>query len=334
MPKKHFSEITSLKGLFILIIVLHNASLVNPVFPNIPGIPYICMFGGIFGNSMFFMLSGFLLSVTYKDQITSARISFQDYIRRRLVKLYPLYLLTNIVSLIISIWRYGISGLQLEKLAFTRLLQNGGGLKANNPYNAPSWFISALIVCYTVYFLLCRISGSSIRYRCALFLGIAWGYALSILNLSIPFSYAGNGVAFMNFFIGCIIAEYFPKIRSSSHKWIRPTVFISLLGIGFLFLNYGVEVICGSVETAASFVISPMIVYLALSDGLCSRLLRLRPLVCLGKISASIFFWHLPVLYIMQDLVVSGEVLENGLFIVYLAVLILWSILSNRLLER
>lgn len=113
-----------------------------------------------------------------------------------------------------------------------------------------------------------------------------------------------------------------------------PHCFISLLGIGFLFLNYGVEVICGSVETAASFVISPMIVYLALSDGLCSRLLRLRPLVCLGKISASIFFWHLPVLYIMQDLVVSGEVLENGLFIVYLAVLILWSILSNHLLER
>lgn len=334
IEKRQFSELTSLKGLFILIIVLHNASLVNPVFTGVPGMPYISLFGGDFGNSMFFMLSGFLLSTGYRHRISSGCVSFQDFMRRRLLKLYPIYLVTNIVALVISISRYGTSGLQLEKLAFTLLLQNGGGLKADNPYNAPTWFISALMVCYTAYYVICRFARTSTRYQCMLFLGIAWGYTLTVSELSIPFCYTGNGVGFMNFFIGCAMAEYLPNLKSSIHKWLRPAVFVSLAGIGYLLLGYGVEIICGCVASAAAFVISPMIVYLSLSDGLCARLLRCKPLVYLGKISSSIFFWHLPVLYIMQDLLVSGEALGDLLFIAYLTVLFLWSMLSRRLMEK
>ncbi len=331
--KRFFPELTSLKGLFILVIVLHNTSLVNPVFQNVPGIPYITLFGGIFGNSMFFMLSGFLLSIGYRERIASGGVSFQSYMHHRLAKLYPLYLVTNIVALLISVFRYGASSIQLEKLAFTLLLQNGGGLTAANPYNAPTWFVSALLVCYAAYYAIRRIARTVTGYRCLLFAGIAWGYALIVLQLSVPYCFEGNGIGFMNFFIGCILAEYWPG-PDSRRTWFRPAVFATLLGIGYLLLKFGVEIICGNVHSAAAFVISPMIIYLALSNGLCARLLRLKPLVYLGKISSSVFFWHLPLCYLLQDLLASGGTLGEALFVVYLVVLLLCSAAVNHLMEN
>ena len=238
------------------------------------------------------------------------------------------------VALLIEINRYGPSALGLERLAFTLLLQNGGGLKADTPYNAPTWFVSALFVCYAVYYLVCRLAKTSTCYQCGLILLISWGYALGVLELSAPYCHTGNGLAFMNFFIGCILAEYLPQMEENLHKWIRPTVFLSLVGIGYLFLNYGVGIICGNVNTAAAFVICPMIIYLALSNGICAGFLKLKLLVSLGKISFSIFFWHLPLLYIMQDLMASGNALNVSLFGGYLVCLLLWSIVYNYLQRR
>ena len=88
---------------------MHNTSLVNPVFQNIPGIPYIELYGGDFGNSMFFMLSGFLLSAGYRNRLSSGTVPFQDYMLRRLAKLYPLYLITNLAALMIDIFPSAIS---------------------------------------------------------------------------------------------------------------------------------------------------------------------------------------------------------------------------------
>ena len=332
--KKFYPELTSLKGLFILVILLHNTSLVNPVFQNIPSIPYIELYGGDFGNSMFFMLSGFLLSAGYRNRLSSGTVPFQDYMLRRLAKLYPLYLITNLAALMIDIFRYGASSIQLEKLAFTLLLQNGGGLKAVNPYNAPTWFVSALLVCYAAYYGICRIAQNPTGYRCLLAAGIALGYTLAVKNLSVPYCFEGNGVGFMNFFIGCLLAEYRHLLTGSHLKWLRPAALGLLLGIGYLLLNYGVEIICGNVHSAAAFVINPLVVFLALSGGLVSRFLCLKPLVYLGKISSSVFFWHLPLCYLLQELLASGNTLTEPLYIVYLVVVLLCSVISHKLIEN
>ena len=63
-----------------------------------------------------------------------------------------MYALSNIAALLLNVWQYGISAVNLKKIAFTFLLMQGGGLEAGNPYNSPTWFVSALMVCYVVYF--------------------------------------------------------------------------------------------------------------------------------------------------------------------------------------
>ena len=55
--KGYFGTLTSLKGLFILIIVLHNTLAVTPLFSGVPGTAFLILFGGSLGNSMFFLLS-------------------------------------------------------------------------------------------------------------------------------------------------------------------------------------------------------------------------------------------------------------------------------------
>lgn len=332
--QQQFPALTALKGFFILIIVLHNTSLVDPLFDAIPGVAFITLYGGALGNSMFFLLSGFLLAWGYRERIMAGRISLQDYLLRRLKKIYPLYLITNIVALLTAISRYGISALQLEKLAFTLLLQNGGGLGQGGPYNSPTWFVSALFVCYAAYYAVCRFAGTPTRYRCLVALGIAWGYTLTVLKLELPFCYEGNGTGFMNFFLGCAMAELLPRMKKENHKWLRPAIMAALLESVYLLLRYGVEIICGNSSTAFAFVICPMILYLAFAEGLCTKVLQLKPFVYLGKISTSVYFWHLPLYFVLQDLLAAGGSLGEKLYMGYLLVLLVWSAASNRLIEN
>ena len=85
--KGYFRSLTSLKGLFILIIAVHNTLLVTPLFSGVPGVAFIKLFGGALGNSMFFILSGMPLSFLPVSDTTHRKIP-----ANRSVRLYFLLL--------------------------------------------------------------------------------------------------------------------------------------------------------------------------------------------------------------------------------------------------
>lgn len=331
--RKQFDALTSLKGLFILVIVFHNTMSIHPLFDSVPGSAFITLFGGSLGNSMFFILSGFLLSHSYRDQIMMHSISLKSFLLKRLKKLYPMYLITNIVALFLAILQYGISVINLKKIAFTLLLQIGGGLETGNPYNSPTWFISTLFLCYIVFFFISYHSKTTTHYCCAIAVGIIWGYTFMNANVMLPFCYPESGLGLMNFFIGCVLAQLYPLISQKTHKWLHPFSYFVLLFSFFLFFKYGVEIICGNVDTAFAFVICPLIFYLAMVDGPCSKILQQKPLVYLGKISISIFYWHL-VIYnafsIIFSLCVPGGVIQEKHYLLYVAMMIAWVVISRR----
>lgn len=286
---RNFRSLTALKGIFILIIAVHNTLAITPLFSGVPGTAFLILFGGILGNSMFYILSGFLLSAGYRDRIRSHSICFPDYLLRRLKKLYPLYLLSNGAALVIDLVRYGISALQVDKLVFTLLLVRG-------PYNHPTGFLCSLFVCYILFFAACHFARSSTHYISYLVTGVIAGYMLISLDLDLPYLTSGTGTAVMNFAIGCLLAEGFPRIPERCHRWLQPGCLVLVPLLLYLMLAYGVEIIAGDIKVCFSFALCPMILYLAFAKGPCSRLLQLRAFVALGSISSSVFFWHL-VLY-------------------------------------
>lgn len=332
-----FSSLTSLKGIFILVIAFHNTMLVHPLFDAVPGSAFLSVFGGALGNSVFFVLSGFCMAYGYRDRITSHVISFRDFLWRRLKKLYPLYLITNLVSLFLDTVQYGMSAINLEKIASILLLKMGGGLRTDGPYNAPTWFLCTLFLCYVVFFFCCYYSKTPTQYWCAIALGIISGHALACADISLPFCSSGNGIGLMNFFVGCALAEVYPLISQRVRKWAVPLSFFVLLFCFYLFFAYGTEIICGNVNAAFAFVIAPLIIYLALADGPFNRILRLKPLVSLGKISSSIFFWHLVVYYafsILFSVFAPGHEIREKHYFIYFAIMIVWSIASNAVYKR
>lgn len=312
-------SLTSLKGIFIWIIVLHNTFLLDTVLDHLPGMPFIRLFGGSLGNSMFFMLSGFLMAIGYREKIAQRQISFEDFLCRRLKKLYPMYALSNIAALLLNVWQYGISAVNLKKIAFTFLLMQGGGLEAGNPYNSPTWFVSALMVCYVVYFAGACLTKNKTAYRVMLVTGVGIGYYLCSAEWNVPACYPGNGVAYLNFFLGCILAEVYPQIKNC-RSLLKPACVFAVAGSLYLMMRYGVEVISGGSATAFSFVICPMVLYLAYEEGLCRRVLEWKPLLYLGNISMGVFYWHL-VLYMAMRFALGGmTVTRYGAFVLLLLV--------------
>ena len=328
--KGHFQALTSLKGLFILIIVLHNTLDIIPVFSHVPGKAFLVLFGGMLGNSMFFILSGFLLSMAYRQRIQSHGLPFRDYLLRRLKKLYPMYLLSNAAMLAIEVIHYGVSVINIEKIVFTLLLVKG-------PYNNPTWFVCALFVCYILYFMAAYFAKSSTQYLSFMTLGVFVGYVLMDADLGILFLGSANGMACMNFFLGCLLAEVWPLLSRKVHRWLQPLVLVLLPLLMLLLLGYGVEIIAGDVKVCFAFAVCPMILYLALVKGPCSRILQFRGFVALGNISSFIFFWHLVLYFVVCDvyaLVTGGAILGEAQYLLYLVLTVAFSAVLGHLNGR
>lgn len=331
---ERLSSLTSLKGLFITIIVFHNTFSVIPLFDAVPGISFLTRYGGTLGNSMFLMLSGFLLSYGYQDRICNHQIPFKSFLFRRLRKLYPLFLVTNAFALLIDIFRYGPSAVVLDKIALSLLLQAGVGLYGGNPYNSPTWFLSVLLICYLLFFFICWLSKSSTQRWCMTLAMVAIGCFLSDANLSIPFLFNGSGLGYMNFFLGCAFANLYSIIPAHCHKWAKKVAFAALCVSFWLMFRYGIDIISGNFAHASAFLLVPLILYLSRTDGLCRRILQWKPLIRYGSISTQLFFWHLPVFYFFCDLysaVFPGTSIKEPHYLVYLAVLIAWCFLFPKL---
>lgn len=102
---------------------------------------------GNFGVSVFFVLSGFILTYNYAGLFTSG-VNWGNYGRfiwDRLAKIYPLYLLTLLLSIPIEllghhrIWSWGALLLQLAMLQCILPFDH---LRATDHFNVPGWSIS------------------------------------------------------------------------------------------------------------------------------------------------------------------------------------------------
>lgn len=333
---RYYPSVDGLKGLLIFLIVLHN------LLPSVPGVgdvriidripltSFISVYGGSLGDCLFFVFSGFLISTGYRNTIREHRIAFAPYLLKRLRKLYPMYILSNLAMLILAVLEYGPSGINLKRIVFTAVMQLGGGLTVH-PYNGPSWFLSALFLCYVLYYGISYFARHSTQYSISILLGIICGYAMYLYGGDFPLLCSSNGIGVMNFFIGCVIAEVYPWVRENRPSWLPTACFVILGGSFYLMLRYGIEIIAGNSLIAFAFLVSPLLLYLALDSKWFSRLLETSPIQFLGKISICVFFWHFP-LFTAMRLIFQwlGTTFTEVYFPLFLLLLVLLGSLHHR----
>ena len=164
--------------------------------------------GGDCGVAFFFLLSGFVLSLGYGPQISEGSFSFGRFLKRRLLKCYPLHILCLLLFLIVS--RSAIDG----RVILNALLLQSWVPDADYYFscNSVSWFLSSLMFCYLVFPSVYR------RISPALTLTVlAAGIAIYLL---VPYSrvnailYVHPLVRFIDFYLGMLLARYYGRWTS------------------------------------------------------------------------------------------------------------------------
>lgn len=334
MDRKQSNALTGLKGLAILVIFLfHTLNIDHFGLPE--AFSFLKAYGGYFGNYIFFMLSGFLISHTYRDRIRSGESSLGFFLGKRLIKLYPVYLLSNTIMHISMINKHGALILNVEQSILTALLQSGGTLYKQSPWNYPTWFVCVLFLCYILYYAITSLCKNHTRYVCGLILISIWGYILIKRNWNLPYCSMYCGQGFLNFFLGCLLKEIFELVRSRHRSRRVLCAAFQLAALLIFAVKTDFVTTAGDVRIVFSLMLCPALIYLVLESRLLNRIFSSKLMMCAGLLSSSVFFWHAVVYDICDPYYFeTWGLTHRPAYLLYVGAVLIVSLLSYLLLEK
>jgi peptidoglycan/LPS O-acetylase OafA/YrhL len=146
--------LTSIRGIAAWWVVLYH---VRSLFAPYAG-PEVMAFlaKGYLAVDMFFVLSGFVIHLNYRDRAAPTRSAVFDFLFRRIARVYPLHLLLLLAFAGYGLLRMRAAGelpvwLSFESFAASLLLVQGWGIFDYLAWNVPAWSISAELAAYLVF---------------------------------------------------------------------------------------------------------------------------------------------------------------------------------------
>ncbi len=358
--ERTFTALTGMRGIACLFIVCYHYFCLYMDDPGLgiqalPFYPHSEFFFAYSKNAveLFFMLSGFLTAFHYREKIAS--LSPGEYLKKHYGKLF-------IPSVIVNLWALLNARLILRtvpgsnawippvtplRTVLSVLMVNTGWVTSYGqtglPLNSSMWFVDVLLLCYLLYYPVCRLSKNRYLYlsACAVMVLIGWVCLEHAPRL--PFLWGINGRGYAPFFLGALLCEFQVKAEEKVRK--RVSAVWGTLILGFLLIRpaVGFERIFGSIGGSAyvryfEFIAAPGLLLAALNLRPISGLLSWRPLVWAGSLSAALYYVHNNV---MQDYLLLnaafGSKLSFSSGLVFLAVLVsvipfavLWQYLSQQ----
>ncbi|MGO7674973.1 acyltransferase family protein [Rhizobium ruizarguesonis] len=300
--KQFFTALEALRGIAAVVVMfLHTGGTLGPIPANI----------GYLAVDLFFLLSGVVLANSYERQLTTGQISPAGFLLQRIIRLYPLYLL----SLPIGLFNYALqngldyftlAGLLLKAILFIP----STNLESLFPFNGPSWSLffelwagmlfSVLLIRLSLRSLLAIALGTAGITMCGALVGgnldighqpgyFIFGFSRVLFSFSLGIclyrlydiqnpTTANNGNIVGLFLCGCLI--FITGISASTF-------------FGFPYFDF---LIC--------LAVFPAIVWLAMrtrQTGLVELLFR-----WLGRLSYPIYILHGPIFSLLQSLRQKG----------------------------
>lgn len=329
--------LNSLRFILILMIVISHSTL--PISQGLDNYLGECPV------AIFFVISGFVLSLSKGEKLEKGELSNKQFFLSRIFKLYPLHLV--IIAIILPLdWRLGHLVPWYQILAHALLIQcwypNHDFVLA---LNAPMWFLSDIIFFYLIFKYL---YSWMIRNTWSKILPVIGIYMLAylILDFSVEKDYSSGYIYYyplfrmIDFCIGILLYKFYVSPigkRLSDVLSNHLTTFQSNLGDTFIIiLFYGIyELSLNSqpnIRCAALYWLPSAIIvfYIASSDkskGWLTRVLHNKQLLWLGGISFEIYLCHGLCYRIVQSifLKIYGENIPilGGQFCVALALILL-----------
>jgi peptidoglycan/LPS O-acetylase OafA/YrhL len=259
-------------------------------------------FEGYLGVSFFFILSGFILSLNYKNKLGENTITFKEFWVARIAKIYPLHLLTLLIAIPLCLNDFLSNSLAW----FGKLITNLFLLQSFVPndkiffsFNLPSWSLSDEMFFYllfpiiiTIYYKFSKTTFLSLILLLIIPIGIflvpdKFEHAIFYIN---PFFRIGD------FIIGMLLYNlYEQKIFG---KWLKSKLSATLLefaSVGLFITFVGFHAYIPNGYRYSCYYWIPMIIIILIfsyQSGYLSDLLSNRILVLLGEISFGIYLIH------------------------------------------
>lgn len=140
--------LTSLRFVFAFLVFMSHKNL----FPHEePGFLWHLFREGYAGVSFFFMLSGFILAYTYQQRLIEGTASVRSFYVARVARIYPLHLLTLLVSLFLIRFFDYPSVSDFGELALNALLLQSFIPGQEFLFNSVSWSLSDEAFFYTLF---------------------------------------------------------------------------------------------------------------------------------------------------------------------------------------
>lgn len=306
--KHRFTTLDSFRGLFAFIVAIYHYKSAGPI-----GNLALIQKGPHFVD-FFFVLSGFIIYHNYFD--LSKGSAQQNFIKNRLLRLYPLHFVMLIVFLLMEcakfvLYNYGIfKSPVFEKNNVTSFVVNIFFLQSFNitplSWNYPSWSISAEIVAYIAFCVsIVHIRKLNSRFRSIMFLGISLLSLTAIrlifdsFNIELTNNYSMFRCMF-GFFIGCFTYELYCQISTYSPGSVQFTIWEFLtLSVSLLATMYLPE----DFNFILPVFYALTILCFAFEKGAMSSWLTNKLFLSIGTLSYSIYMTHAAVAVVFEIVV-------------------------------
>tara|TARA_R110001592_G_scaffold326629_1_gene607500 strand:+ start:75 stop:1142 length:1068 start_codon:yes stop_codon:yes gene_type:complete len=255
------------------------------------------------GVSYFFVLSGFVMIIAYGNR---NNINFIEYIKNRLARIYPVYLLAILLILGINLFE-NIN--RFDLLLNLLMLQSWIPEKALT-LNFPGWSLSVELFFYVSFPILLNYfySKKSLK-SITIWIILFWLFSQLIFHLMtneiIELSYYSIRdihyypiMHFNEFLIGNLAGLFFiKKIKNNKKNYTIPILLTILALIILLKFPIGLDYHNGLL----AIVFVPMIILISLSNDKFTKLISRNIFVFLGEISFGIYILQVPVWRILSD---------------------------------
>lgn len=301
---------------------------------------------GRVGVSFFFVLSGFVLTHSYRTRIRAGKISFGTYSLLRVARLTPLHFLTGLPFVYFAIIQ--IEAIYSEEFGVMKTLLNLGFLQSWIPIsdyyfslNAPSWSLSDEMFFYVCFFFLAAMSPSRLlKLTCALAAMVLIAAVVVQVFLGemaffgkYPFShwlfYVFPGFRILEFLVGMLLHDLWQRgvrlpnvaiplsyVLLFAAMWFAPNV-----AEPFRYSLYYLPVII-------------LFFYAHLADrSVWTTFYSSKLLVLLGNASFAFYLIHQPSLHLMNLFVRSAMPSDPVFFPVSVAVIAVASVVLYKLYE-
>jgi peptidoglycan/LPS O-acetylase OafA/YrhL len=306
-----------IRGVAALVIVIgHTGRLMDPIVVPL----------GFSAVDLFFLLSGIVIDLSYRAKLASGALSPYGMMRRRVIRLYPLYAVGTAITLAgLVIHRdlpVSFDGLfvliSLAVFMLPATLTSG----AMYPLDPPAWSLFFELIANFIY------ASYAHRLGRGLWLLAAFGLVLLVACYAYSLNEAVSGLArvMFSFFLGVIIA------RAPKKTQIGTAGSVAAIALLFALLMAVPHRFSEALYFCYTVIAFPVIVYCVVSPACIER----RAAVCmslLGRASYPIYTIHLPLIFLLESFGWRPEAHPPWTGLLFLAALVPLGVALDQLID-